>query len=384
MEEKDFVDIRPYRDHEIRSVLDRIRRHPWTIRTLRRFFFPKWSKKLAPVLDLYVRFYLKMRLITIHNVDDFHVRFIKNTILEWTKRHTMSSFTCSGVENIRRNKAVLYITNHRDIVLDSAFLSYALMSFGMKTPEIAFGDNLMFNDLVSDIIRINKAFIVRRNLPPREQIKASIHLSRYVFFTLSKGSSIWLAQRGGRAKDGDDRTASSIFKMLYLSQREGGMSFSEYIRFCNLTPVAISYEYDPCDIMKAKELLSLKTTGYHEKKEREDVISMLKGFNLPKGGVHYAFCAPLESEFRNEDELALELDRQIIGNYRLWSSNYCAADILSGKDLYAHTYTEDYRKAFTSRYENLSPELKETVYAIYAKPVGNKEELGLTGDSVSL
>ncbi|TFG63408.1 MAG: acyltransferase [Spirochaetales bacterium] len=380
MDDKDFDDIRPYRDNEIRSVLDRIRRHPWTIRTLRRFFFPRWSKKLAPLLDLYVRLYLKMRLISIHNVDDFHRRFIKKTILHWTRQRTMTSFSYSGVEHVKRDQAVLYITNHRDIVLDSAFLCYTLMDLGLRTPEIAFGDNLMLNDLVSDLIRINKAFIVRRNLSPKEQLKASIQLSKYMQYTLEKGDSIWLAQRGGRAKDGDDRTVPSIFKMVYLSQRQGGMSFPDYMNFCNITPVAISYEFDPCDVMKAKEIHSLKTTGDYLKKEREDVISMLKGFNLPKGGVHYSFCPPVHGTFANDDEMALEVDRRIIANFRLWPANYCAFDLLTGTEKYADKYNAAEKDAFLSRYHDQTPEVKSIIFQIYARPVINKEELRLSDD----
>jgi hypothetical protein len=373
--DSDFDDIRPYRDEEFRTVVRQITKDQWTITTLRRFFWPKCPNPLIPILEFVIRNYLQLKLLRVRTVDDFHKRFMKKMVLEYIKKRTMTRLTYTGIEHVSREKASLFITNHRDITLDPAFICYVLLENGFKTPEIAFGDNLLLNEFMSNFIRINKSFIVRRNLPLRQQLKQSLHLSNYIQYTLSRNVSIWLAQRGGRAKDGDDRTNPSIIKMLYLSQRKKGMSFSDYINNCNIVPVAISYEFDPCDQMKAREVYRIRTRGSYEKREREDLISILKGINEDKGRVHFTFCEPLQGDWVSAREVASEIDRRINAGYKLWPTNYIAYDFLFATFKYSNQYTKEEREAFLQRFKKLSQQLLKVVMEIYARPVMNKERL---------
>ena len=314
----------------------------------------------------------------IHSVDQFHRRFFRKTVLNAIKSRTISELTYSNFNYIDRTRGGLFITNHRDIIIDSAFLAYGLMKINMKTPEIAFGDNLLINPFVSDLIRINKGFLVRRNLAAKEQILESLKLSKYICYTLANHRSIWLAQKGGRAKDGNDRTNPTIIKMIYLSQVKGGKGFSEYINECRIVPTAISYEYDPCDVLKARETYKRRSTGSYKKSSREDLISILKGINEPKGRIHYAFCPQLSGTWEGPQQVAEEIDRSIIFHYHLWPNNYIAYDLFNKTEKYAARYTVEEREHFVRRFEKLKSGEIETALELYARPLLNKEEYGFT------
>ena len=372
----DFEDIRPYRDNEIRGVLNRIRRYPWILATFRRYLWPDTPVSFEKPVEKILLWYLGTRLLTIRTVDDFHRRFFRKTVLNAIKDRTMTELTYTNLDCIDRNEGGLFISNHRDIVIDSAFLAYGLMKINMKTPEIAFGDNLLINPFVSDIIRINKGFLVRRNLAVKEQIAESLKLSKYIWFSLANKRSIWLAQKGGRAKDGDDKTNPTILKMIYLSQVKGGKDFSSYINDCRIYPVAISYEYDPCDSMKARETYARRATGTYKKSSREDLISILKGINDPKGRVRYTIRPCLAGTWESPQHVAEEIDRQIISGYHLWPSNYIAYDVFNQRETYIDRYTPEERAAFLSRFRRLPSGERQTAYELYARPVMNKEARG--------
>lgn len=375
--DEDFEDIRPYRDHEIHDVLNRIRRHPWILATFRRYLWPDSPDFLEKPLERILRWYLRLRLTRIHSVDEFHKRFFRKTVLNAIKHRTMTDLSYSHFEHIDREGGSLFITNHRDIVIDSAFLAYGLMKIGMDTPEIAFGDNLLINPFVSDLIQINKGFLVRRNLAVKEQILESLKLSKYIMYTLSRNRSIWLAQRGGRAKDGNDRTNPAIIKMIYLSQVKGGKDFATYINECKIVPTAISYEFDPCDVMKARETYTTRTAGTYKKSSREDLISILKGINDPKGRVHYAFAPQLRGDWESPQQVAEAIDKSIISYYKPWPSNYIAYDQFSQTEKFKDRYTEKEKKTFLDRFTKLSEGERQTALELYARPILNKEEYGI-------
>ncbi|MEW5818331.1 MAG: 1-acyl-sn-glycerol-3-phosphate acyltransferase, partial [Spirochaetota bacterium] len=322
-----------------------------------------------------IRFYLKIRLLRIKTIDDLQRKIIKGKVLEWVVDKTTSGLTFSGFENIVPGRAHLFITNHRDIVLDPAFICYVLIDECMKAPEIAIGDNLLVNDLVSDLIRVNKCFIVKRNLPVRERLKASLELSEYIWYTLSRGISVWIAQRSGRAKDGDDRTNPSIIKMLYMSQRKGGLEFSDFINACHVIPVAVSYELDPCDKLKARELSKKQINGTYEKRKNEDLLSMVKGIKGHKARVHVSFGTELNSRWKSVREVVEAIDRAIHKLYRLWPSNYIAYDVLTKSNKFTHHYTEEDANTFLRRFRFLPDNLRNIVMEIYSRPVMNKEAL---------
>ena len=209
--------------------------------------------------------YLGRQFRQIKTREQLQKEFLIKKIVRKVITETSDGLSYSGVENLKKDAAYLYVSNHRDIILDVAFLNCVIAEIGFATTEIAIGNNLLTNQLVEDLIRINRSFVVKRNLPLREQIEASKTLSKYINHSLGSGNSIWIAQREGRAKDGLDATNPAIIKMIHLSQRRKGIEFSDYINQLNLVPVAISYELDPLDCLKGWELHHCATRGEHKK-----------------------------------------------------------------------------------------------------------------------
>ncbi|MEG0968984.1 MAG: 1-acyl-sn-glycerol-3-phosphate acyltransferase, partial [Pseudomonas sp.] len=220
--------------------------------------------------------------------------------------------------------AYLFLANHRDIVMDPAFVNYAVYHAGLPTPRIAIGDNLLQKPFVSDMMRLNKSFIVHRSISGRrEKLAAYQLLSAYINHSIrNDGQSIWIAQAEGRAKDGDDRTDSAILKMFHMSRKDE--PFGAVIQSLNLSPVSISYEYDPCDQAKARELYIRATTGSYSKAPGEDDLSIAQGITGYKGRVHINFAPPVTAFFEDTKQLAAEIDRQILAGYRLFPVHYLA------------------------------------------------------------
>ena len=240
--------------------------------------------------------------------------------------------TYSGVEQLKAGTAYLFLANHRDIVMDPAFVNYAVYHAGLPTPRIAIGDNLLQKPFVSDLMRLNKSFIVHRSITGRrEKLAAYQLLSAYISHSIINDStSIWIAQAEGRAKDGDDRTDSAILKMFHMSRKDE--AFGAVIQSLNLTPVSISYEYDPCDQAKARELYIRATTGTYQKAPGEDDHSIAKGITGYKGRVHIHFAPPVTQYYEDTKQLAAEIDRQILGGYRLFPVHYLAYAMWAEQD----------------------------------------------------
>ncbi|MGI6433246.1 MAG: 1-acyl-sn-glycerol-3-phosphate acyltransferase, partial [Sphaerochaetaceae bacterium] len=286
------------------------------------------------------------------------------------EHHSMTSFTYSGLENLEPTKPYLFVSNHRDIILDCALLDYALIQGGMSTCEMAIGDNLLVNQFATDMFKLNGGITVKRNLPMREQYQESLRLSRYFVELITQGGkSIWIAQKSGRAKDGIDVTNPAIIKMLYLSYKDSKLSFGQLIDSVNIVPVAISYQYDPNDINKGREEVSRKLYGTYRKKKYEDVVNMLRGLRRYKGNVHVSFGTRLGGEFADATEVAAEIDRQIHTNYKLWDTNYFAYDVLHSSERFKAEYEKLHTKKFLARYKALADELREFVLSSYANPV---------------
>ena len=260
-------------------------------------------------------------------------RIIKVYMDRMIERST-AGFSVSGIESLEADRAYLFVSNHRDIAMDPAFTNYALYQQGRDTVRIAIGDNLLTKPWVSDLMRLNKSFIVQRSVSgPRELLAASKRLSQYIQFSvLQESSPVWIAQREGRAKDGVDRTEPVIIKMLSMSRDKRSQTFGEHIRDLGIVPVAISYELDPCDARKAKELCHLDSKGSYEKGEQEDVASIAEGIAGDKGRVHVSFGSPLSADFETPEEVAAEIDRQVIGEYCLHPTNLWAYHRLHGDE----------------------------------------------------
>lgn len=330
MQTDDFADIRPYRDDEVAAVLSRMLDDDRLIKIIEQFKLPWLSERLPksfqPLVAAFIRRHLYRHMGSITTVDE--VQNVVRSFMDKTVKKTTSGFSYNGIDQLDPNKSYLFLSNHRDIAMDPALVSYALRLSEHDFIEIAIGDNLLTDPMVSDIMRLNRSFTVHRSVEGlKAKMKAFTRLSAYIHETLQSGRSIWLAQREGRAKDGLDKTDPAIIKMLYINGKKRGLSFGESIRSLNIVPVAISYEYDPCDLLKAKELNANVDTDY-VKSEGEDIASIIRGISSPKGRVHIGFGTPLTQGFANADEVAAAVDQQVASQYKLFPSNIAAFEQL--------------------------------------------------------
>ena len=314
---------------------------------------------------------IESALVDVHSYDDFQHKVTAGYFIPAIIDKTTTGFSVSGGEKLDKDKGYLFISNHRDIILDCTLLDYALKTKNLPLCEMAVGDNLMVNQLVEDLFRMNGGIIIKRNLPMREKYLESIRISEYFVETVSEeNKSIWVAQKSGRSKDGKDLTQSAIIKMLYLSKKREGYSFSELMKKCNIVPVAISYQYDPNDINKGREEVTKEhNDGKYEKKKYEDLISMVKGLRCQKGHVHVAIGDPLEGEYNTPEEVAEAIDNQIHLNYRLFDTNYLSYDVLEGGDRFKEFYSSLDKDEFLSRFVHLSEDVRNFVLNTYANPV---------------
>ncbi|MBF7730378.1 1-acyl-sn-glycerol-3-phosphate acyltransferase [Pseudomonas sp. N040] len=318
----EFDSIRPYRDDEVSAVLARLTSDPTLLGLLTRFRFPRLAGPLGWLLRPLVAFRLRRECAGIDCVAKLQDKvepYVDRTIEKAT-----DGVTYSGLEQIPAGKACLYIANHRDIVMDPAFVNYALYHTQHPTVRIAIGDNLLQKPFVGDLMRLNKSFIVPRSISNRrEKLAAFQQLSAYINHSIcSDHESVWIAQAEGRAKDGNDRTDPAILKMFHMSRKE--QPFSEVIGQLHVIPVAISYEYDPCDLAKARELSIRASTGSYEKAVGEDDASIALGITGYKGRVHLHFGSEMGGEFADARQLASAIDQVILTHYRLFPVHYLA------------------------------------------------------------
>ena len=328
----EFDDIRPYNDSEVPAVIARLIADPEFIDLLLSRKVPVLAKICPWLLRPLLRRSLSKAAEDINSVDDLQ-RYITGSLKALIER-TTDGYSVSGLENLDPNKAYLFLSNHRDIALDPAMVNLALSDAGMATVRIAIGDNLLRKPFASDLMRVNRSFIVKRSITGRrDKLEALKKLSRYIRHSISSdGVSVWIAQREGRAKDGHDRTETALLKMLALS-KDKETSFAQATAEINLVPVAISYEYDPCDIDKGRELYAKEQGEEYVKQEFEDLDTIQKGFVGYKGRIHLAFGDPIADQYENADSLAEAIDHQVYTNYKLFPSNIIACQILG--------YTQD-------------------------------------------
>ena len=318
----EFDAIRPYDDAEVPAVLARLLSDPAFLDILTRFRFPRMADGFGWLLKPLIARRLRKEfagvkcVATLQDKVEFYV--------DHTIERATDGVTYTGVEQFKSGNAYLFLANHRDIVMDPAFVNYAVYHAGLPTPRIAIGDNLLQKPFVSDMMRLNKSFIVHRSISGRrEKLAAYQLLSAYINHSIRNDrASIWIAQAEGRAKDGDDRTDSAILKMFHMSRKDE--PFGEVIQSLNLSPVSISYEYDPCDQAKARELYIRATTGTYAKAPGEDDLSIGLGITGYKGRVHINFTPPVTAQFEDTKQLAAHIDKQILGGYRLFPVHYLA------------------------------------------------------------
>lgn len=325
-----FDSIRPYHDSEVAPVLQRLSVNPEFLNTLARYRFPRLANTFGWLLRPLISHSIKKQVSKIRTTEDLQQRVAR--YVEYSIKNATDGLSFSGSEHLSASRAHLYLSNHRDIVMDPAYINIALFQIKLNTPRLAIGDNLLQRPFVSDLMRLNKSFIVQRSVTGRrEKMAAFTLLSRYINHSLKEEQqSIWIAQAEGRAKDGDDRTDTAILKMFHMAERD--TDFIEIIQSLNLTPVAISYEYDPCDLAKANELYIRATTGSYTKQPGEDDASIVQGITGYKGHVHIHFCKPIDADFEDARQLAQAIDEQIWRNYRLFPINYLAWQMYADRD----------------------------------------------------
>jgi len=379
MEIHKFDKIRPYTDEEIPSAMQRLADHPQLESVL---------AYLYPGQDFHQH---QERIRGFTTIWDFQKGIMEHAVNKIVK-DTSSGFTYEGYDRLQRGKGYLFVSNHRDIVLDSALLQLVLYVHNLDTSEISFGDNLMSSDFVVDFGKSNKMFKVLRNANPREFYTNSLLLSQYIRDAIvQRNSSVWIAQRNGRTKDGFDGTEQGILKMFDMS---GSGRFVDDFAELNIVPMSVSYEYEPCDILKTNELYVSRRQKY-VKMPGEDFNSILTGFMQFKGGIHFVAAPPLSRQQieasclagdRNDRLKALGqlMDDRIIPNYKLWKTNYMAYDLLHESHSYAGFYSPSDLEAFRSymhyklsALEGEQQELEELFLTIYANPVVNRRRYSL-------
>lgn len=378
-----FADIRPYTDAEVAEVLARLLNDPELLGSVARLRLPAAYRFCPKLIRPLLRWRLRREFAGVSSVREFQ-EVVKRYMDQMIERSTRE-FTVSGCEALDPQQAYLFISNHRDIALDPAFVNYALYHNGGDTVRIAIGDNLLSKPWAADLMRLNKSFIVRRSAKgPRQMLKAYKQLSSYIRHSLlSDRASVWIAQREGRAKDGNDATEAALIKMIGMAQDKPTESFADYINALNIIPVSISYEWDPLDMAKAMELCAIERDGSYQKAEHEDLASIGSGITGDKGTVHVSFGEPLRGEFADANEVAAALDKAVIANYQLHPSNLLAYARLYdnpawGELAEAQALNDQHRQDFELHFANIPVQYRNKALEIYARPVLNKlASLGL-------
>lgn len=366
-----YADIRPYNDAEVAPAIARLIADDEFIQAILHYRFPHLSGPFGWLLSPLVKFALKRRwakLNTVHAVQKQVAGFMDRMI-----DSTTNKVTVSGIEQLQQYKAYLFISNHRDIAMDPALVNWCLHHHGFDTVRIAIGDNLLRKACATELMKLNKSFIVKRGAKgPREMLKNLSQLSGYIKHSLEQKHSIWIAQKEGRAKDGNDETDPAILKMFYMEGKKRGEEFAGYMAGLNIVPVCLSYEYDPCDADKVKELWHKQTQGAYQKAEFEDIDSIIKGIVGIKGRVHVGFGKPISEVPAEPEQLAALIDQQIWQQYRLFPINYLAA----GQQ---HTsVNEQVAQQWQNRLQAVPVAAAPMLSALYAAPLVKQQQLDET------
>ncbi len=320
---QEFDAIRPYSDAETQDAIARLLKDAEFLDMVGRFKSPTLSRWLPGLVRRRVQHWLRERFGDANSIEDIQGRlsaYVAQLIDKTTTR-----VTCSGLDELDPGTAYLFLSNHRDIVFDPMVVNYLLFSRGFRTSRIAIGDNLLHNRVFAELMRLNKSFVVRRNVPsPREMRDAYLTLSAFINHSIETNERIWIAQREGRAKDGIDGTDPAITKMFYMHRKKHGESFAEAMNKLNIVPVSIAYEYDPCDADKARELEIRERTGSYSKAPNEDSDQIVKGLTGFKGHVHVHFGKRITDSPDSAKELAQVIDLDMHTNYHLHASNLVA------------------------------------------------------------
>lgn len=371
-----FDAIRPFYDTEVNDALHEIHDDPM-MKAIMNFTFPDVDDQVW-----------REQLKRTHSTRDFQINFIYPAV-QMVLDKTSDGLSTQGFENLDKHTAYLFISNHRDIILDTSLLNFSLYNHGMMLTASAIGDNLVKRPVLLALSRLTRNFIVQRGLPVRELLESSRLVSEYIKdCLLHENRSVWIAQREGRTKDGLDATHTGVLKMLAMAKDEP--SELAYLKKLKIVPVSISYEYDPTDVLKMPELMAKSRAEVYVKSKNEDFITLATGIMGQKKRIHIHVGSVIEQEIdaiasenkalsKQFQALGEAIDRQILSNYKLWPTNYIAHDLLYGDDEYRHCYTVEEKETFEERLSkgiDRNDELAlKNFLAMYANPVNNQKRV---------
>lgn len=362
-----YADIRPYNDDEVAPAIRRLIADEEFIQAILHYRFPHLSGPFGWLLSPLIKYILKKRwakLDTVQAVQQQVAGFMERMI-----KSTTDNVSVAGIEHLTQGQAYLFVSNHRDIAMDPALVNWCLHQHGFDTVRIAIGDNLLRKPCATELMKLNKSFIVKRGAKgPREMLKNFSQLSGYIKQSLTQQHSIWIAQKEGRAKDGNDQTDPAILKMFYMEGKKRGEDFATYMAGLNIVPVCISYEYDPCDIDKINELWQKQAQGSYQKGEFEDIDSIIKGIVGYKGRVQVSFAKPLTDIPAEPEQLARLIDQQIWQQYRLYPVNHLAAGQTADVG-------PQIAELWQQRLQQLPPTAAPMLSALYAAPICKQQSL---------
>jgi len=373
----DFEKIRYYRDSEVQPALQQYIKHPM-VKALLQFTFPE--KSYSEIEEI---------VLECQSIRDFQTKVIYHSIKKVLEKSS-EGLSYSGFESLDKDESYMFISNHRDILLDTSLLNCALYEQDLIMTASAIGDNLVQKPFLLLLSKLNRNFLVQRGLGPREMLKSSMQLSAYIKdLLLAQNRSVWMAQREGRTKDGNDHTQQGVLKMLAMAK--GDLSLSEYLSKIKIVPISMSYEFDPTDVLKMPEIMAKHNEETYVKSANEDFNSIMKGALGNKGRIHITAgeVIPAEAYLKIEQEessindqlksIASLIDKRIHENYKLWPANYIACDLLNNNEVYADNYTSKQKRQFERRLTrriDFKNSLEVNSYLLmYANPVLNQEAL---------
>ncbi len=368
-----FDAIRPYYDAEVNQALQNAIHHP-IMKAMMNFTFPDVDDEVW-----------KNQLRKTHSIRDFQCNFIYEAIQKVLQK-SADGLTTSGFEKLEQNTSYLFISNHRDIILDTSLLNVALFDHGLVMTASAIGDNLVKKDFLKSLSRLNRNFVVQRGLPPRELLQSSQLMSEYIEqLLLRENRSVWIAQREGRTKDGNDATHTGVLKMLAMAA--GERKPIDYFKEIKIVPVSISYEYDPTDALKMPQLMAEANQEAYIKGSNEDFNNMISGVMGQKRRIHIHVGDVLEDELdqikavesnsnKQIQAVTQVIDESILKSYNLWPTNFIAYDVLHKTEQFSDRYSDQEKSLFARRLEmridGKNEQMKESFLAMYANPVVNK------------
>jgi 1-acyl-sn-glycerol-3-phosphate acyltransferase len=373
MSSASFDDIRAYHDHEVNAVLASLLEDGEFLQFVAQHQFPYLSRFLPRWTKQKIQAALNKHFTRIDSIQTWQSQLAPH--VEKLMDKTISEFQVTGLEHLNKNQVYVFISNHRDIAMDPLLVNFALFKAGLNTSKVAIGDNLLGRQFVEKLMRLNKSFVVKRSVAGRrEKLQAVQDLSDYIHHCVHSNQHVWIAQKEGRAKDGLDYTDTAVLKMLHMAGRKLGWDFNQSMAFLNIVPVSISYEWDPCDIDKAQERLTVAQVGRYEKSHDEDFKSIVKGLQGKKGKVALHFSEPLALDSNVPEHWSSAIDDSIHNHYHLFENNHFAMRLLQNNDELSDdalkTQTQNkLAYIWSKRFKSVPKDVMNNIKQYYAQPV---------------